>query len=69
MDRIYVRAINNYQRPILGYNIRNWTVFLGHAKNKYQQLDQRYNIGPFFMVMLIKLPARKNRIIRFDSLK
>ena len=44
MDRIYVRAINNYQRPILGYNIRNWTVFLGHAKNKYQQLDQRYSI-------------------------
>ena len=36
MDRIYSRAINNYQCPNLGYNIRNWTVFLGHAKNKYQ---------------------------------
>ena len=36
MDRIYSRAINNYQCPNLGYKIRNWTVFLGHAKNKYQ---------------------------------
>lgn len=36
MDHIYSRAINNYQRPNLKYNIPNWTVFLGHAKNKYQ---------------------------------
>lgn len=61
MDRIYGRAINNYQRPYLGYNIRSWTVFLGHAKNKYQRLDQRFNIGPFFMVMLITITCPKKR--------
>ena len=65
MDCIYVRAINNYQRPILGYNIRNWTVFLGHAKNKYQQLDQRYNIGPFFMAMLITITSPKKQNYSF----
>lgn len=65
MDRICVRAINNYQRHILGYNIRNWTVFLGHAKNKYQQLDQRYNIGPFFMAMLITITCPKKQNYSF----